>query len=107
MTEYQTRIPSLLNRINSIFTKRLLTILTYGQLGIAGIALITLLVVFPMVGTEDGTYMLYAMRRTIPVTYREYVLVMGLFASVLAGLLGAALTTIIRLSIDAESHRKK
>jgi len=74
--------------------QRALSISAYGLFALAAIAFVSLLIVFPQVGTENGTHVLYAMRRPVPVSRDEYLLVMALLAGSVLGAIGgiAALT---------------
>jgi len=74
--------------------QRALSIIAYALFAIAAIAFVVLLIVFPLVGTENGTHTLYALRRPVAVTHSEYLLVMGLLAGSVLGAIGgiAALT---------------
>lgn len=66
-----------------------------GLLVIGGLSFIWMLIVFPMVGTESGSYRLYALRRPVAVTRDEYALVMGLLGTgVLGSILGGVLWAI-------------
>ena len=51
--------------------QRTLTVIAYALLSMAALALLTLLIVFPLLGTEGGDYTLYAMRRPVAVTRGE------------------------------------
>ena len=76
--------------------QRALSIIAYVLFAIAAIAFVALLIVFPQVGTENGTYILYAMRRPVAVTHREYLLVMALLAGSVLGAIGGVVAMTLR-----------
>lgn len=82
--------------------QRALPIIAYALFAIAAIAFAALLVVFPRVGTEGGTYTLYAMRRPVAVTHSEYSLVMGLLAGSALGVVGGIAALTLRSLITRE-----
>lgn len=79
--------------------QRTLTVIAYALLSIAALALLTLLIVFPLLGTEGGGYTLYAMRRPVAVTRGEYRFVMGLFAAWVLGSVGGVALLVARSSL--------
>ena len=79
--------------------QRALLIVGYALLAIAAIAFTGLLIVLPLVGTEGGAYTLYAMRRPVPVTRGEYLLVQGLLAGAIGGAIGGVITLALRSRI--------
>ena len=76
--------------------QRALSIIAYAMFSIAMIAFAALLIVFPQVGTEDGTHILYALRRPVAVTHREYLLVMALLAGSMLGAIGGIAALMLR-----------
>lgn len=76
--------------------QRALSIIAYVLFAIAMIAFAALLIVFPQVGTEDGTHILYALRRPVAVTHREYLLVMALLAGSALGASGGVAAMTLR-----------
>ena len=79
--------------------QRALLIVGYALLAIAAIAFTGLLIVLPLVGTEGGAYTLYAMRRPVTVTHREYLLVMALLAASVLGAIGGVAAMTLRACV--------
>ena len=79
--------------------QRALSIIAYAMFSIAMIAFAALLIVFPQVGTEDGTHILYALRRPVTVTHREYLLVMALLAASVLGAIGGVAAMTLRACV--------
>lgn len=75
---------------------RTLTLTAYALFAIAAIAFAALLIVFPQVGTEGGTHTLYAMRRPVPVSRGEYLMVIGLLAGSALGAIGGVTALMLR-----------
>lgn len=79
--------------------QRALSIIACALFAIAAIAFVVLLIVFPQVGTENGTHILYALRRPVPVSRDEYLLVMGLLAASVLGAIGGIVATTLRACV--------
>jgi len=79
--------------------QRTLSLIAYTLFALAALAFIALLVIFPQVGSEGGTHTLYAMRRPVPVTRGEYLLVLGLLAGAILGVIGGVIALALRSRI--------
>lgn len=79
--------------------RRALSIIAYALFAIAMIAFAALLIVFPQVGTEGGTHTLYALRRPVAVTHREYLLVIALLAGSVLGAIGGVAVLMLRACV--------
>jgi hypothetical protein len=76
--------------------QRALSIIAYALFAIAATGFTALLIVFPQVGTENGTHTLYALRRPVAVTHEQYLLVMGLLAGTVLGAIGGVAAMTLR-----------
>mgnify|MGYP005857383607 CR=1 FL=1 len=79
--------------------RRALSFIAYALFAIAAIGFVALLIVFPQVGTENGTHTLYALRRPVAVTHREYLLVMALLAGLALGAIGSVAVLMLRACV--------